>query len=667
MKKNEAKKRIAQLRKEIRTHDHLYYVKNKPRIADAEYDRLRRELEELEEQFPGLITPDSPTRRVGAPPLPELSSVEHLQPMLSLDSSTQTDQVRLFDERIKRLLKVDRVEYYAEPKFDGLSLELIYRNGIFRQGSTRGDGLRGEDITPNTRTIGAVPLRLREEDPPSLLSIRGEALMPLKGFQQLNRHLTRKGREGFANPRNAAAGSLRQLDSSITARRPLTFFAYGIMAMEGISLPDRHNLELELMKRWGFRVDSHRQLCSTIGQAIEFHRQLAGKRDDLPFEIDGVVIQVNSRELRERLGVKTRSPRWAFAHKFEPRREITTVEDIVVQVGRTGKLTPVALLKPVDVGGVTVSRATLHNAGEVDKKDIREGDRVRIERAGDVIPAVVERVDSGRGGRGKKFTMPDRCPVCGSPVEQEGAYHFCTGGLLCEAQLKKGIEHFVSRAALDIEGLGTKTVDRFVEIGLLKNVVDIFRLKRDDLMELEGFDRKSVDNLLSAIREKKEVELSRFIYALGIRNVGEHVAGLLASHFGSLEAVTEADAGGLEEIEGIGPGVARSISLFFSDPGNSATIHELLEEGVTVKEQRIEGGEMPLEGRKFVLTGSLQGFTRSEASSLIKKLGGRTTSTVSSETDYLVAGENPGSKLDRARDLGVTILTEEEFKNLINR
>jgi DNA ligase (NAD+) len=678
MKKEEAEEKIAELRKKIRHHDHLYYVKASPTIADAAYDKLRSELEELETQFPDLKAPDSPTQRVGAPPLPELTTVEHLKPMLSLDSSTEEEQVhqfdervkklleqvRLFDERVERMLKSDGVKYTAEPKFDGLSLELIYRHGILSQGSTRGNGIEGEEITPNIRTIGAVPLKLRDPIPPALVSIRGEALMPLDGFQQLNRSLTEKGKEAFANPRNAAAGSLRQLDSSITARRPLTFFAYEIMSMEGNNQPEEHYQELELLEKWGFRVDSHRCLCDGVEEAIDFHRELAAERDDLPFEIDGVVIQVNSIELREKLGVKTRSPRWAFALKFEPRREVTTVEDIVVQVGRTGKLTPVALLKPVDVGGVTVSRATLHNAGEVKKKDIRKGDRVRVERAGDVIPAVVERVGSTSVRRGKRFSMPDKCPVCGAPVDLEGAYHICTGGLSCEAQLKRGIEHFVSRGALDIDGLGTKTVDRFVDIGLLKNVTDIFKLKSEDLINLEGFERKSVDNLLKAIQEKKNVELPRFIYALGIRNVGEHVAGLLSKHFGTLEAIMEASPEELEEIEGIGPEVARSIYMFFSEHNNFSTISELLKQGISISTEKSEQEDKPLEGKKFVLTGSLRNFTRREASELIEKMGGRTTSSVSSETDYLVSGENPGSKLDRARELGVTILDEDDFIKL---
>ncbi len=665
MERRKAQERIAELRGEILHHDHLYYVKNEPRISDSAYDGLRRELETLESEFPDLVTADSPTQRVGAPPRDELAGVRHTAPMLSLESAQSAGDIEEFDSRIRRELGKNDIVYAVEPKFDGLSLELVYENGVLARGATRGDGTTGEDVTPNIRTIGSVPLRLLAPSPPKVLAVRGEVVMPLEGFQKLNRRMTERGLAAFANPRNAAAGSLRQLDSRITSKRPLTFLAYEIMAIEGAGAPVTHTAELELLSAFGFLVDGNRRTCTGIEGTVDFHGYLASRRGDLPFEIDGVVIKIDSKELCGMLGTRSRSPRWAIAFKFEPRREITTVEDIVVQVGRTGKLTPVALLAPVDVSGVTVSRATLHNAGEVASKDIRIGDSVRIERAGDVIPAVVERVDGRAGKRSRRFRMPGKCPVCSSPVLEDGAYHYCSGGLSCPAQLKRGIEHFASKGALDIEALGTRTVDMLVDRGILKGVPDIFRLTPGDLVGLEGFAEKSAENLIESIESSRKVPLDRFLYALGIRNVGTHIADVLARELGTLEAAASATEEALVGIHGVGPGVARSLSGFFSDTGNIDMISELKSLGFEILPSERRSTHLPLGGRTFVFTGTLEAFTRSEAKRLVESLGGSVSTSVSGSTDYVVAGRNPGSKHGKALELGVKIISEAEFTELV--
>lgn len=660
-------RRAKELRGEILHHDHLYYVENNPAISDKRYDELRRELEAIELEYPALVTPDSPTQRVGVPPLSELPTVDHLGPMLSLESVSDPDEAREFDRRTQKALESAELEYTAEPKFDGLSIELVYQGGVLIRASTRGDGRRGEEITPNIRTIGAVPLRLDAEPPPPTAAVRGEVIMPLADFQRLNRLMIERGRQPFANPRNAAAGSLRQLDSRITAERPLTFFAYEIMFLDGYDEPATHTEELETLAAWGFRVDSHSLLCTGIEQIISFHAALEEKRDSLSFEIDGIVIKLNSKSDRGRLGARSRSPRWALALKFQSRREITTVEDIVVQVGRTGKLTPVALLKPVDVSGVTVSRATLHNAGEVAKKDIRVGDRVRIERAGDVIPAVVERLPEKNKRRPAPFAMPESCPVCSSRIEEKGAYHFCTGGIACPAQLTRGIAHFASRGTFDIDGLGYKRIVMLVERGLVQSLPDLFTLDRDRLIELEGFAETSADNLLEAIEASKRISLGRFLFALGISNVGEHVSRVLARHFGTLEALLGASEEELVAIHEVGPEVAGSISGFFGETRNKDMIDRLLHLGIEIEETEPETGLRPFEGTIFVFTGTLERLTRDEAKQIVESLGGRVSSSVGKKTGYLVAGPGAGSKLDRARELGVTVLTEEEFEKLIGR
>ncbi len=660
-----AEKKIAKLRERIERHDRLYYIDNNPKISDAAYDELLRELEDLEEAFPDLAADDSPTKRVGAPPRSSLPPAVHLMPMLSLDSTTSADEARAFDERLRKALERDRVAYTAEPKFDGLSLELVYENGLLIRAATRGDGTTGEDVTPNVRTIRSVPLHLQGAPAPSLMSVRGEALLPLAGFRELNRRMTERGEPGFANPRNAAAGALRQLDSRITASRPLKFFAYEIMKIEGAPAPASHAGELAALTGHGFLIDYHWKECAGIEEAIDFHARLAEAREALPFEIDGVVIKADSKRDRAAVGARSRSPRWALALKFEPRREITDVEDIAVGVGRTGKLTPVALLKPVDVGGVTVSRATLHNARDLERKDVRPGDRVRIERAGDVIPAVVERIEVAGQKRSEPFSMPEQCPVCGSPVEAEGANHYCTGGLSCPAQLKRGIMHFASKGAFDIEGLGEKTIESMVDLEIIGSVADLFRLEEERLLELEGFAGKSADNLLEAIERSKEIALSRFIYALGIRNVGEHVAGLLALHYGSLDAVAAASADELTGIHEIGPEVAASVTGFFSNERNRKTVDDLLAQGVAPRPPERTAADLPLTGKTFVFTGSLEGITRGEAKGRVQALGGRVSSSVSAKTDYVVAGSDPGSKYEKAVRLGVTVLSIDEFLALL--
>ncbi len=665
-----AARRAKELHAEIDRHDHLYYVEDSPVISDTAYDALRQELERIEELFPVLATPDSPTMRVGAEPRSSLPGVDHLMPMLSLDSTTEPEAALEFDARLRKILEKETIQYTAEPKFDGLSVELVFRDGVLASASTRGNGTTGEDVTPNLRTIKSVPLRLRGRGLPALVSIRGETLMTLAGFRELNRRMTERGEGVFANPRNAAAGSLRQLDSRITASRPLAFYAYEIMTAEGAGLPASHSEELALLGGWGFLVDAHWQKCPGIGEAIRFHSNLAEARDSLPFEIDGVVIQVDSRRDRAAAGMKTRSPRWALALKFQPRREITTVEEIAVQVGRTGKLTPVALLRPVDVGGVTVSRATLHNAGEVARKDIRRGDMVRIERAGDVIPAVVERVPSGPAGekrREKPFSMPSTCPVCGSAVEEEGANHYCTGGISCPMQLKRGMEHFASRDALDIEGLGEKNVELLVDHGLISDFADLFRLTRENLLGLERFADKSAENLLAAIEASKRKPLDKFIFALGIRNVGEHVARILAAKFGSIDRLAAATMDELTAVRDIGPEVAGSVSGFFGEERNMRVIREMSALGVVPAPPDSPAGPRPFEGRTFVFTGTLEKLTRAEAKRIVQDLGGGVSSSVGKNTGCVVAGADPGSKYDKAVKLGLDILTEDEFLRLAGR
>ncbi len=675
--RTDAQKRIDDLRKEIRRHDHLYYVKNRPEISDQEYDHLFRELTALEIAYPDLITPDSPTQRVGAPPLDELKKTQHVRPMLSLDSVTDAEEVLAFDKRVRRELgrELDEepdtaaIQYTVEPKYDGLSVELIYENGTFTRGATRGDGMTGEDVTINLRTLRSLPLQLQTNaDLPSHLVARGEVYMRLDDFQALNRRITERGEEAFANPRNAASGSLRQLDSRITAERPLVIACYEIMAQSG-TLPPTHWDELECLARWGLPIPMQRRRCESIEEVIAFHAEAEAGREQLPFEIDGVVVRVNRRDWQEALGEKSRSPRWAIAYKFTPRKEITQVQDIVVSVGRTGTLTPLALLKPVDVGGVTISRATLHNADEVARKDIRVGDTVKVERAGDVIPAIAERVIIPGKQRAEPFRMPERCPVCGSAVAREGAYYYCSGQTACPAQLKGELEHFASKTALNIDGLGKKTVAQMIERGLVRDLADLYTLTKEQLLTLDGFADRSASLLLEAIERSKQASLERFLVGLGIRQVGQHIAQVLARRFGTLDDIMGADRDTFESVHEIGPEIAASLESFFREERNRRVIDRLRALGlqITTAAQRESQGQRLLEGKTFVFTGGLKGFSREEAKRRVEQLGGRVASSLSKQTDYVVAGIDPGSKLEQAKRLGITVLTEAEFGSLLNQ
>lgn len=662
--RDEARERIEGLRETLRHHDYLYYVLDRPEISDAEYDRLFRELQRLEEAYPEFESPDSPTRRVGAPPREGFRQVEHLATMLSLDSATREEDVLRFDERIRRKLDGTGSGYVAEPKLDGLSLELIYEDGSLATASTRGDGRTGEDVTPNVRTIRSVPLKLRSggRAPPARLAVRGEALMTIEAFERLNARLTEEGKDVFANPRNAAAGSIRQLDPNITAERSLDFFAYDILQVDGASFAD-HTETLKALEDWGFRPTPDWRRCQEIDAAIAFHHDLEERRDELPYEVDGVVIKVSDLAVREEMGSTAHHPRWAIAYKFEPRREVSEILEIVVQVGRTGKLTPVAMLRPVDIGGVTVARASLHNREEVARKDVRVGDRVRIQRAGDVIPDVVERVPQPGVERGSPFEMPSVCPACAGEVESRGPLDFCTNALGCPAQLKGRIQHFASRNALDIEGLGERTVEQLVESGVVRDIADVLTLSAEDLLGLEGFAELSAENLATAIAGARRVELWRFLYGLGIPEVGTQTARYLAEHFGDLESILSASETELEEVSGIGPKVAGAIHDFLRRESTRRIIEKTKRAGLSIT--GTGAGKGPLADTTFVFTGSLDSMTRAEAESRIQALGGRTSSSVSRNTDYVVVGEDPGSKHDRARELDIETLDEAAFLKLL--
>ena len=659
--------RLIALRDEIRHHDYLYYVKDRPEISDSQYDHLFRELLELEQAHPELVSPDSPSQRVGAAPLDKLKKVPHERPMLSLDSILDREEVAAFDQRMKRELEVESTAYTAEPKFDGLSVELVYDRGIFVRGATRGDGTIGEDVTVNLRTIQSLPLQLLpKSDFPAHLAVRGEVYMNLDQFHFMNGWMAARGEGEFANTRNAAAGSLRQLDSKITADRRLVVSCYEIMALSEAA-PLTHWEELNKLESWGLPVSNERRQCPTIEDVIAYHLDLEGKRDSLNYEIDGVVVKIDERRYQDLLGFKSKSPRWAIAYKFSPRKEITVIENIVASVGRTGTLTPLAILRPVEVGGVTISRATLHNADEVARKDIRIGDTVKVERAGDVIPAIAERVPIPGEQRHTPFCMPDHCPVCGSKVGREGAYFYCTGQSVCGAQLKGAIEHFASKHALNVEGLGKKTVAQLVDKGLVRSLADLYRLTNADLVQLEGFADRSATLLLESIAGSKTVSLDRFLMGLGIRQVGQHIAKVLAREFGSLKEIMSADRERFQQIREIGPEISESLVVYWSEPRNREVIAQIQESGVQIAPGMATGDrrKSSLAGKTFIFTGGLDHFTRDGAQQAVEAAGARVSSSVSKKTSYLVVGRDPGSKLDHARRLGVTILTEQEFAALI--
>jgi DNA ligase (NAD+) len=659
--------RLNELRTQLQYHNYRYYVLDDPEISDAQYDRLLRELEGLESRYPEMITPDSPTQRVGARPLEKFETLPHTVPMLSLENAFNREEVWEFDERVKRFLKrAEDLTYTVEPKMDGLAIELIYQQGLLIRAATRGDGYVGEDVTQNVRTIPAVPLRLRPGNTPApdRLEIRGEVYLRLKDFREFNRKRLEAKEPAFANPRNAAAGSLRQLDPRVTAQRPLYFYAYGLGALAGLPFDGQGEI-LAALSQWGVPVNPQARRVKGIEAAWSFCRELEDLRHSLPYEIDGVVIKVDSLELQENLGVKSRSPRWALAFKFQPSQETTRILNIEVQVGRTGALTPVAILQPVVVGGVEVSRATLHNQDEIERKDIRIGDTVIIQRAGEVIPEVVKVVDGARPGRGTAFRLPAECPVCRSPVVRlpGEAAHRCINPN-CSAQIKESIRHFASKGAMDIEGLGEKMVDQLVEKGLVKDYGDLYALTREALVPLERLADKSAGNLMEALERSKEAPLSKFIFALGIRFVGEHVAAILAGSYGALEALSAAPEEELLSIREVGPQVARSVRAFFDNPQNQKVVVKLLRGGVQPKGEKT-GGPKPLAGKTLVLTGRLIRFTREEAKERVQALGGKVAGSVSAKTDFLIAGDDPGSKLDKARDLEVPILSEEELVRLL--
>ena len=657
---------VLELREEIRRHDYLYYVKGEPAVADSVYDRLYRRLLQVEEAHPDLVTPDSPTQRVGTEPQDALPTLPHAAPMLSLDSTKDPEEVRRFHDRILKAVEGEEVDYLLEPKLDGVSMELVYEDGRLTRAVTRGNGRQGEGVTENVRTIPSVPLRLREEEraSPSFLSVRGEILMRLSAFEALNQSLLEHGQEPFANPRNATSGAIRQLDASITAKRPLELLAYDILEVRGASF--RTDLAgVEALRQWGLPVPERVTVARSVEEILDYHAAYDKDRDVLDYEIDGIVVKLNSLDERADLGSTSRHPRWALAFKFEPRKEVTRIERIAVQVGRTGVLTPVALLLPVEVGGVTVSRATLHNREELERKDVREGDRVRVQRAGDVIPQVVGVVPEEGRERNPPFTMPTECPNCGTPVELRGPFTLCPNRFGCSAQLKGRIVHFASRHGLDIEGLGEETAALLVDQELVRELADLFELTPERLVPLPGFAEKSATNLVEAIQSRRTTDLRRFLFGLGIPEVGVAVAADLARHFRTLDAVREADAEALQQVRGVGPIMSEQIVAFFADQRNAAAIDAVAGrmERLEVEAPAGEGGA--LEGKRFVFTGALEAMSRSRAKKLVEGLGARATGSVSGETDVLVAGEAAGSKLTRAQELGVEIMEEEAFLALL--
>ena len=684
--------RAEALRREIERHNHLYYVRDAPEITDAEYDRLFRELVDLESAHPELASPDSPTQRVGAAPLPEFAEVRHRTPMLSLANAFDEDEVRAFDRRVREALEIEAVEYAADPKFDGLAVSLAYRKGVFVQGATRGDGATGEDVTPNLRTVRSLPLRLPQAPDTEALEVRGEVLFYRSDFEKLNARQRQAGEKEFANPRNAAAGSLRLLDSRITAQRPLRFFAYGT----GIAAKARwktHSDALDRLAELGFPVCRERSVAQGVEGILQYFSRIGKKRDQLPYAIDGVVYKVNRLDWQDKLGFVSRAPRFAIAHKYPAEEQTTEVLRIEVQVGRSGVLTPVARLKPVEVGGVTVTNATLHNEDDLRRKDVWAGDTVVVRRAGDVIPEVVSVREKGPRRDRDRFSMPHRCPVCESPVIRlpgEAAAR-CTGGLYCRAQRKQALLHFVGRRAMDIEGIGDKLVEQLVDRDLVRSPADLYRLDREALAGLERMAEKSAQNVIDSIRRSRRMDLARFVFALGIPGVGEEVAKILARHFGSLRALLDADwqALGTEKeavrkdnakrkkkgaaprevpLEGIGPEIMESIDKFVHERHNREVIGKLVDpvRGVTVTDAASPKGARA-ESMTFVLTGTLPGMTRDEARALIEARGHRVSGSVSKKTDYVVAGEEAGSKLEQARVLGIIVVDENGLLQLLGK
>jgi DNA ligase (NAD+) len=661
--KKEAREEAEALREGIEYHNYLYFEKNQPIISDALYDKLFRRLQQLEAKFPEFRSPTSPTQWVGGQPKKDRKPVEHAAPMLSLHAAADSDEVARFHEFVKRQCNGQAVHYFLEPKFDGVSIELVYENGEFRRAATRGDGQRGDDVSDNLKASkDFVPRLPGSKSIPAFLSVRGEAYLSRKAFQQINKERLLENLETFANPRNAAAGILHRLDSRVTRRWPVEIIVYDILGVEGIEFKTQQEVWRQVGK-WGFKNSRPAQRTDSLDGICRFHERLEQARDSLPFEIDGIVIKVDDRPAAERLGTRHRSPRGALAWKFAPREEVTVLEDIVVQVGKTGALTPVALLSPVDVGGVTVSRATLHNEQEVRRKDLRVGDKVRIKRAGDVIPEVVERVGTTRGRRGSQFSMPKKCPVCGTAIVKEGANFYCPAGITCPGQLVCCLTHLASREALDIEGLGEETARQLVEQELVRDVSDLFELTAENLQSLTGYAVGSATKLYESIQAAKRPRLDRFLYGLAIRHVGQRTARLLAQEFSSLGKLREASADRIARVAG--PVVGHSVRQFLDSPANMRVLKRLEKSGVRIQGMPVVKSRQMLNGKTFVFTGTLSHYTRDEAKAAVEVLGGRAASSVSHNTDYLVVGANPGSKLTDAESNGIKIINEPQFEKLL--
>jgi len=660
--------RAAELREMLDRYNYRYHALDDPEVPDAEYDLRMAELRGIEAEHPELLVPDSPTQRVGAAPVAAFGAIRHRIPMLSLDNAFTADEVRDFDRRIHERLEHERpIRYSAEPKLDGLAISALYEDGRFVQGATRGDGETGEDITQNLRTIAALPLRLRSDAVPRVLEVRGEVFMPLAGFVRYNQDAVARGEKPYVNPRNAAAGSLRQLDARMTAARPLDLFIYGVGYVEGGELPTHHGELLQLLRRWGFKICAQSRVVESIDGCLGYYHDMGAARASLPYQIDGVVYKVDDIEVQRRLGFISRAPRWALAHKFPAEEALTTVREIEFQVGRTGALTPVARLEPVFVGGVTVSNATLHNMDEMTRKDVRVGDTVVIRRAGDVIPEVVRVLVERRQGGASLAVLPSVCPICGSPVVREGdqAVARCTGGRFCAAQRKEEIKHFASRRALDIQGLGDKLVDQLVERDWVKNPADLFDLRAAELATLERFGERSARKLASAIAAAKHTSLPRFLYALGIRDVGEATALALAQYFGDVAALRRATADEVQRVPDVGPVVAGNVAAYFGDAENAAIVDRLLAAGITWPALNAKATSGQFTGKTFVLTGSLASMTRDAAQEAITLRGGKVSGSVSKKTHFVVAGAEAGSKLAKARELGVPVLDEAGFLALL--
>ncbi len=661
----QAKTRVEKLRTELSRHNHLYYVENNPQISDYEFDRLLRELIEIEKIYPKLFSPDSPSNRIGGIVAKGFTSFKHIVPMMSIDNVMNENEAFDFDKRIKKMLeRTEDLEFIGQPKFDGVSASITYKNGIITNAATRGDGKTGEEITNNIKTIRSIPLKfMKSKILPELVEVRGEVIYPIDSFKNLNKELENEGESVFVNPRNAASGALRQLNSSITAKRPLDFFAWGIGEVDGHTF----NNELEIinqLKKWGFKIENRIEICKNIYEAVKYHHRMEEERENLGYEVDGVVIKVNEVKLQKSLGTTAKYPRWSMAYKFKPRQATTKINEITVQVGRIGLLTPVAELEPVIISGITVKRASLHTEDIIRTKDVRIGDTVLVQRAGDVIPEVVKPITEKRKGNEKVFKMPLKCPVCSTPVEKENAYYYCPN-ISCPAQLKGRIQHLASRKAFDIGGLGEKIVEQLIEENFFNDLADVFYLTKDKIINLERFADKSATNLIEEIERAKNVEFERFINALSIKHVGERLAQVLAEYFDNLEQLSQSTYEELIDINTVGPEIAESVVKFFNNERSKTLINKFFESGINIIYQDKSHKTDKLDGLTFVLTGTLDSLSRDDAKKLIEQNGGKVTSSISKKTSFVVVGENPGSKLIKANELSLKTITEQELKNLI--